>query len=199
METGNMHEPNQNSEDENSYIPGTIFKQQQKYWRKKPSIKKHSTRLQEHIVWRNPLLHSLDMKLEYTDKNRFLRNVTLQIRNTPSFMLIRKSTNTTIPQPFLFLSIQSPTPRFPHFNFRPHLFPPIHFLLYLNTHGLNQVLKPSLILISDVETPNEILDSEPSPTNFSQPPFQPITPLIPVEPSLSPSSHTDATPIFPLF
>ena len=30
-------------------------------------------------------------------------------------------------------------------------------------------------------------------SNFSQPPFQPITPFIPDEPYLSPSSHTEAT------
>ena len=48
---------------------------------------------------------------------------------------------------------------------------------------------------SDIETPDDFIDSEPSPTIFSQTPFQPITPFIPDEPYLSPFSHTDSTPI----
>ena len=52
---------------------------------------------------------------------------------------------------------------------------------------------------SDVDFPDEVLYSEPSPTSFSQPPFQPMTPPIPVEPCLSPSSQRDASPnLFPL-
>ena len=50
-----------------------------------------------------------------------------------------------------------------------------------------------------IDTPFEILDSEPSPTNYSQPPLVPITPPTPIELSTSISSHTDATPFFPLF
>ena len=49
---------------------------------------------------------------------------------------------------------------------------------------------------SDIDTPDEILDSEPKPTYFSQPPFQPITPPLPDVPYPSPFSDTDNTPIF---
>ena len=48
---------------------------------------------------------------------------------------------------------------------------------------------------SDVETPDEYLDSGPSRTNFSPPHFQPIASQLHDE--TSPSSYTDATPIFP--
>ena len=48
---------------------------------------------------------------------------------------------------------------------------------------------------SDVETSDGFLDSEPSPTNFSQPPFEPIVSQLPDETSPSRSSYTDATPI----
>ena len=54
----------------------------------------------------------------------------------------------------------------------------------------------SNLIISDVETPDKFLDSETSPTNFSQPPFQPIVSQLPHEPSTFPSSYTDATLIF---
>ena len=47
--------------------------------------------------------------------------------------------------------------------------------------------------ISDIETPDEFIDSEPSHTNFSQPLFQPIIPPIPDEPYPSSSSHTNDT------
>ena len=46
-----------------------------------------------------------------------------------------------------------------------------------------------------METTDEIIDSEHSPTNFPQPLFQPITPPIPDEPYPSTSSYTDATSI----
>ena len=52
---------------------------------------------------------------------------------------------------------------------------------------------------SDIDSsPDEVLDSELSPTNFSQPSFQLITPPVPDEPYLSSSLHTDTTPILPL-
>ena len=48
--------------------------------------------------------------------------------------------------------------------------------------------------ISDIETPDELADSEPSPSTFSHP--LSTTPYhIPNEPSSAPSSYTDATPI----
>ena len=49
---------------------------------------------------------------------------------------------------------------------------------------------------SDRENPDEFLDSEPSPTSFSQPLFQPIASHLPDKTSPSPSSYTDAAPIF---
>ena len=48
---------------------------------------------------------------------------------------------------------------------------------------------------SDIETPDEFADYEPSPSTFSQPPFQPIDTQIP-KPFSAPSSCTDATPIY---
>ena len=48
---------------------------------------------------------------------------------------------------------------------------------------------------SDIETPDEFVDSEPSPSTFSHP-FQPLHTQIPDEPSSVPSSYTDAAPIF---
>ena len=53
----------------------------------------------------------------------------------------------------------------------------------------------STCIKSEVEKPDEFLDSEPSPTNFSQPVFQPITPTTPVENSISTSLLTDVNPI----
>ena len=49
---------------------------------------------------------------------------------------------------------------------------------------------------SDIEIPNELQNSEPSPSTFSQPPFRPLHTPTPDEPSPAPSSYTDATPIF---
>ena len=49
---------------------------------------------------------------------------------------------------------------------------------------------------SDIETLDEFADSEPSPSTFSQPPFQPIWTQITDEPSSAPSSYNDATPIY---
>ena len=46
---------------------------------------------------------------------------------------------------------------------------------------------------SEVETTDEFLDSEPSLTNFSQTPFQSVTPTTPGKNSTFASSLTDAT------
>ena len=48
---------------------------------------------------------------------------------------------------------------------------------------------------SELEQPDEFLDSELSPTNIYQATFQPINPPTPVENSTFTSSKTDATPI----
>ena len=53
----------------------------------------------------------------------------------------------------------------------------------------------STFIKSEVDKPDEFLDSETSPTIFSQPVFQPITPTTPVENSISTSLLTDITPI----
>ena len=47
---------------------------------------------------------------------------------------------------------------------------------------------------SDIDTPDEFQNSEPSPSTFSQPPFHPIHHQHPDETSSAPSSYTDATP-----
>ena len=49
---------------------------------------------------------------------------------------------------------------------------------------------------SDIEIPVEFADSEPNPTTFSLPHFQPLYTETPDEPSSAPSSYTDATPIY---
>ena len=52
---------------------------------------------------------------------------------------------------------------------------------------------------SDVESPEEFQNSETSPSTLSQPPFRPLHTPTPDEPSPTPSSYTDATPIlFPM-
>ena len=48
---------------------------------------------------------------------------------------------------------------------------------------------------SDTETPGELLYSEPSPTYFSQLPFQPFASQLPGKTSHSPSSYNDASKI----
>ena len=48
---------------------------------------------------------------------------------------------------------------------------------------------------SDIETPDEIKNSETSPSTFSQPPFRQLHTPTPDEPFSAPSSFTDATPI----
>ena len=48
---------------------------------------------------------------------------------------------------------------------------------------------------SDIETPDEFLDCNPSPTNFSQAQFQTINPSVRDESYLSSSSQSYATPI----
>ena len=49
---------------------------------------------------------------------------------------------------------------------------------------------------SDIETPDEFADSEPSPSTFSQPPFQPLQSQITNEAPSTPSSYTDETPTY---
>ena len=49
---------------------------------------------------------------------------------------------------------------------------------------------------SDIETPDEFANSEPSPSQFSQPPFQTIHSQVKNEPFSPPSSITNVTPIY---
>ena len=49
---------------------------------------------------------------------------------------------------------------------------------------------------SDIESPDEFADSEPSPSTFSQPPFQHLRTQTSNEPSSAPSYLTDETPTY---
>ena len=51
---------------------------------------------------------------------------------------------------------------------------------------------------SDLETPDEFANSEPSLSTFSQPPFQPLHSQIKIEPPYPPSSISNVTPIYSL-
>ena len=50
--------------------------------------------------------------------------------------------------------------------------------------------------ISDIETPDEFASSEPSPSTFSQIPFQPIHSQVKIEPLFPPSTISCVTPIY---
>ena len=52
---------------------------------------------------------------------------------------------------------------------------------------------------SDIETPDKFDNSEPSPSAFSQPPFQPIQSQVKIEPSSPPSPISYVTPVFHIF
>ena len=73
-----------------------------------------------------------------------------------------------------------PPPRSPHPNFSLSMESDTNF----NTTAYNTI---SQFNNSDIETPDEFANSEPSPSTFSQPPFQPIHSQVKIEP-LSPSS-----------
>ena len=49
---------------------------------------------------------------------------------------------------------------------------------------------------SDIETPDEFTNSEPSPSTFSQPPFQPLHSQVKIEPPSPPSSISHAIPTY---
>ena len=49
---------------------------------------------------------------------------------------------------------------------------------------------------SDIETPDEFANSEPSPSTFSQPPFQPLHSPVKIEPLSPPSPISHATPAY---
>ena len=48
----------------------------------------------------------------------------------------------------------------------------------------------------DIETPDKFVNSEPSPSTFSQPPFQPIHSQVIIEPHSPPSPISNMTPIY---
>ena len=50
--------------------------------------------------------------------------------------------------------------------------------------------------IFDIETPDELANFEPSPSTFSQPPFQPIHSQVKIEPPSPPSSISYVTPTY---
>ena len=87
----------------------------------------------------------------------------------------------------------------PSMQFQTSRLPPIFFSSRSSRMDSDDSTQNFFFTISNfnnsvAETPDEILDSELSPTKFSQPPLQPITSTTSVEPSLSPYSRTDATP-----
>ena len=49
---------------------------------------------------------------------------------------------------------------------------------------------------SEIETPNKFANSEPSPSTFSQPPFQPLHSQVKIEPLSPPSPISHVTPIY---
>ena len=49
---------------------------------------------------------------------------------------------------------------------------------------------------SDIETPDKFANSEPSPSTFSEPPFQPIHSQVKIEPPSPPSPISYVTPIY---
>ena len=80
-----------------------------------------------------------------------------------------------------------PPPQSPHPNFSPSMEADTNS----NTTVCNTI---SQFNNSDIETPDKFANSEPSPSTFSQPPFQPIHSQVKIE-TLSPSSpisHVDS-------
>ena len=83
-------------------------------------------------------------------------------------------------------------------SFRPDFFSPTllstNSLLMDSDNSTRMVLTLFLTLI----TLDEFLDSEPSPSTFSQAPFQPLNSQLSNESSPVPSTYTDATPFLSL-
>ena len=94
--------------------------------------------------------------------------------------------NLLIISPFAF-----PPPQSPYANTSSSMESDTNF----NTTVYNTV---SQLNNSDIETPDEIANSQPSPSTFYQPPFQPMhSPLFPkVEPTSPPSSISNVLPIY---
>ena len=79
---------------------------------------------------------------------------------------------------------------FPHLN---HLIITLHPAWISNAIVYNTI---SQFSNSDIETPDEIANSEPSPSAFFQPPFQPIHSQVKIEPPSLPSPFSNVTPIY---
>ena len=82
-----------------------------------------------------------------------------------------------------------PPPQSPH----PNTSPSMQSNTNSNTTVYNTI---SQFNNSDIETPDEFAISEPSPSKFSQPPFQPLHSQVKIEPPSPPSSLSHVTPIY---
>ena len=82
-----------------------------------------------------------------------------------------------------------PPPQSPHFNISPSMESDINS----NTTVYNTI---SQFINSDIETLDKFANSEPSPSTFSQPPFQPLHSQVKIEPLSSPSPISHATPAY---
>ena len=88
-------------------------------------------------------------------------------------------------------NLQNKLPIIPLFAF-PHL---NH--LMITVHSITTVYNTiSQYSNSDIETPIEFANSEPSPSTFSQPHFQPIHSQVKIEPLSPPSSISNVAPIY---
>ena len=94
-------------------------------------------------------------------------------------------------------NLQNHVPVIPHFAFPPPESPHAKTSSSMasdtntNTTVYNTI---SQFINSDIETPDNFANSEPSPSTFSQLPFQPLRSQIKIEPPSTPSSLTDVTP-----
>ena len=99
-------------------------------------------------------------------------------------------------------NLQNPIPIIPLFAFPPPESPHDNTSSGMNSDTNSNTTVYNTISqfnISDLETPDKFDNSEPSPSTFSQPPFQPLYSQIRFEPPSTPSSFSNVTPTyFPL-
>ena len=103
-------------------------------------------------------------------------------------------------------NLTSPIPIIPLFAFPPPDFPPSNVTSGMNSDTNSQIsvlYSISQLNNPNIETPDEFADSEPSPSNnfhnpsnFSQPPFQPILPNNPDPITPTPSYASQVTPTY---
>ena len=94
-------------------------------------------------------------------------------------------------------NLQNNLPIIPHFAFPPPQSPHHNTSSSIesDTNIFNTI---SLFNNSDIEKPDEFANSEPSPSTFSQPPFQPIHSQVKIEPPSPPFTISNVTPIYSL-